>query len=368
MTNDEATGSEGKSPRSKRRRRSSKYAQEGRVSPEQRESTLTRGHYVNILLGVVLVCGFVVFSATIIGKTKSQTKSPTPPPAAATIEKAPSESKQGDGNAEPIATSLREWEAALDAAGDIRRLIDLGNFAQARERAERALEATPELVDLEFLYAQVLYRLGEFDKARDNLVDLLSHDPNYAEARVILARVFVGQQQFEEALTVGRWMLTSEPYNDEAHQIVATSFMNTGHPAQAIPHLRHIVEQDASNVLAQNDLAKAMSAVGDYTKATQLLERSLEENATVSISHYNLAVCYADQARVEDAVNVLTKAAGSFGNTFVQAWIQSRDFDAIRDEEPFVKFVGNLLALSSDKPMSTSISALSSDKLETASE
>ena len=54
------------------------------------------------------------------------------------------------------------------------------------------------------------------------------------------------------------------------------------------------------------------------------------------MTYYNLAVCYAKMSDANQAVETLTRATSLFGRDFVRSWLQSPDFDNIRNERIFL--------------------------------
>lgn len=235
-----------------------------------------------------------------------------------------------------IADKIADWNRVPDSLLDAQSLLDQGLIEQAGTKLERALEDTPRVSRLQIKLSQVLIQKKQYDKANTLLMDVLESNPENTTARLMLASVLDRQTNYPAALAVAKWILETDPNSIEANEIAANAYLNTNRKGLAASHLRKIVILQRDNPIAQNKLAVTYTQMGEYVKAIQLFNEVLSNNKADSMTYYNLAVCYAKIPDADQAVETLTRAMSLFGKDFVNIWVQSPDFDNIRNESIFV--------------------------------
>ena len=234
-----------------------------------------------------------------------------------------------------IASKIADWNLVPDSLLAAQLLLDQGSVEQAEAKLEHALEITPRVSRLQTKLSQVLIQQKRYDKAKTLLIDVLETNPEDITARLMLADVLDHQTNYPAALAVAKWILETEPNSIEANEIAANAYLNTDRKGLAVTHLRRIVGLQRDNPFAQNKLAVTYTQMGEYVKAIQLFNEVLANNTADSMTYYNLAVCYAKMSDADQAVETLTRAMSLFGRDFVNIWIQSPDFDKIRNETIF---------------------------------
>jgi tetratricopeptide (TPR) repeat protein len=251
-----------------------------------------------------------------------------------------------------IADKIAAWNHVPDTLLDAQSLLDQGSVEQAESKLEHALESTPHVSRLQIKLSQILIQRKQYDKAKALLVDVLESNPEDSTARLMLAGVLDQQTNYPAALAVAKWILETDPNSIEANGIAANAYLNTDRKGLAVTHLRKIVVLQRDNPFAQNKLAMTYTQMGEYVKAIQLFNEVLANNTADSMTYYNLAVCYAKMSDADQAVETLTRAMSLFGRDFVSIWIQSPDFDKIRNESIFMA-----LQTSGNKPGETNAPA-----------
>lgn len=154
-----------------------------------------------------------------------------------------------------------------------------------------------------------------------------------------LANLFLSSGAFADALVMAQWALEGDPYSLAAHEIAASALLQMEDPAGAITHLRRLTSLNRDDLVAQNNLGVALMKVRSFKEAIATFRGILRVDPGNSVAFYNMAACQAQQGNAIEAVALLGEAAGKFGSTFVLTWAQSRDFDPIRGDERFVRFV-----------------------------
>ncbi len=238
--------------------------------------------------------------------------------------------------AQRVTEKIAVWNKMPDLILEAQSLKDRGLVDQATQRLEQALKVTPRAIPLQLELADVYAKQRRNSEAADILVDLLEANPGDLSARMMLAQVLESETNYPAALAVANWMLELDPNILEANQIAANAYLKTDRKSLAIPYLRRMVTLERDNVMAQNNLAVTYSDLGDYVKAIQLFNQVLKSDSANSLTYYNLAACYSKQSMDEQAVEILTRAGALFGQSFVNTWMQSKDFDSIRKSPLFM--------------------------------
>lgn len=225
------------------------------------------------------------------------------------------------------------------AIEEAERLLKDRLVTQAERSLTLTLTQAPDVAEVHLMLAKVYVEKAEYNKAKESLRNVLEREPGNTKARILLATILSSQGNYEASLAVAHWILKEDPYRVEAHRVASKAYLNTERPALAIPHLRRIVNLAGDDILAENTLAMAYCRTGFYDKATQLLVRGLERDRSNSVTYYNLSICYAYQHRTEELIETLDEAITGFGKSFVQTWLESRDYDAVREDPKFNAFL-----------------------------
>jgi len=280
------------------------------------------------LTGLVLVYSLVLLLAIL----RRPSPEPTPPPLSSTQETAVPESASPPSRLETIQARIQGWENAVGALRESNRLLYHKNLLKAEQTLGQALQSSPSNLELLLAQAEVATDLKHYDLAADLLINVLDVDPGRSDARVKLATALYGVRDFEATLAVTDWVLKQEAYSSEAHNLAANAYLSLDQPTAAIPHLRRLRLLDPGNTAAQNNLAVAYTRMGNYQEAEKVLLDILNTEPENSIAYFNLAACYALQNRPEKVVEIFERAAIKFGDVFVKTWLESKDFDAVRND------------------------------------
>lgn len=287
-------------------------------------------------IGISLVVGLYV---VLLGASMVRARFRPPPPVVeAPVDPAPATPADATA-APPIAEAMATWKNALRLAREATTAADAGKPEEAQAKLADALAASPDLVRAELELARLLIQKKQYGEAETLLRKVLSADPESQSARMALAGMYAAAGRHEEALLAARWILEADSYSVEGHELAAQSLLNLNQPSDAIAHLRRLVGLNRDDLIAQNNLGVAYMKVKDYRAALVTFRDVLKADAGNSMAYYNMAVCHAQQARAEEAVEVLVQASVKFGATFVLTWTQSSDFDAVRHVGVFADFV-----------------------------
>jgi len=325
------------------RHRTSRSAAKHRRSSNRRKDESPDAQPTNRMLVAGLFAVAAVYLG-VLGYTLFRDK-PRPTAGSAATEATPSpkdvpapdnsSSRTPAEETEQIARMIQNLERTTLAVEDAYRMMERGEHAQAESLLVRERENTPATIELQLALTQAYIEQKKYAPAKATLLEVLQSEPVNMEARRMLASILSTERNWDASLEVAKWILKTDVYSTEAHQIAATAYLNTDRPSMALPHLRRIATLDSDDTMALNNLAVAYYRIGHYEKAEAQLTQLLDQDDANSITHYNLAVCFAQQRKVEEAMDTLSHAAVHFGPSFVSTWMESPDFDPIREHTAF---------------------------------
>lgn len=288
-----------------------------------------------VLLVVILYCAVLAFSVLKARRKPDLVAlaSAPPPPAAAPVEPVYT------SEAKLIKDDIRSYKKALALLRGGTSDIDANRTEAAEQRLTEALALAPDLIGVHSELARLYELKQDFARAESEWRLVLASNPENQQARIRLASVFLLGGQPANALETAKWAIEADPYSLEGHQIAASALTTLKQPSEAIAHLRSLVGGNQDDLVAQNNLGAAYLAVNDYRNALKTFNDVLRVDPGNSVAFYNVAVAHARQGSVADAVDTLAQAARKLGATFVLTWTQSEDFDPIRAEAAFQRFV-----------------------------
>lgn len=221
--------------------------------------------------------------------------------------------------------------------------LDAGEFEEAAERAQAAIEIDKEWVKPHLVYARSLLLRGEQDAAIDYASRLVGDDPDPdPEARLELAIMLVSAEREDDALSQVNQILLEQPYRTDALRLMAIinfrldrldaakadfeDLLATGnYRMDALHYLGRIADQRAEHdeavryysqvtsgsnaVLSQSRAAGILAQQGEYERALQNLDRFAELNPNYAVDMVRVkAQVLASVQRFDEALEQYDKA------------------------------------------------------------
>lgn len=244
-------------------------------------------------------------------------------------------------NNEPRAfeQDIEKYRQALTLTKDGASDLAANRLESAEGRLRNAIELVPDLLVAHQELGRVLENKQDFAGAEAEWRRAIEINPDDLNARLCLAAVFLAGGQATNALEAARWALDADPYSERGHEIAAAALNLLKQPQQALAHLKRLATSNRDDLVTQNNLGAAYLAVNDYRNALLTFLEVLRVDPGNSVAFYNIAVVHARQGAAGDVVDTLTQAARKLGATFVFTWTQSHDFDPVRSEPRFQRFV-----------------------------
>jgi adenylate cyclase len=184
--------------------------------------------------------------------------------------------------------------------------------AQAQQMYEKAIELDPKYAGayaalgftywLDYFYgwnparAQSLERafaLGQRAAALDDSIPLPHR---------VLSMVYLGKTQHDQAIAEAKRAVALDPNNAEAYMHLGSILVMAGRPEEAIGLIEKAMRLNPHYPPPYlNQLGFAYLMAGRYEEALVPLKKALSLNPNLMFSHLNLAVCYAELGRLEEA-------------------------------------------------------------------
>jgi tetratricopeptide (TPR) repeat protein len=147
-----------------------------------------------------------------------------------------------------------------------------GNFVQAIDYLQRALEARPDFDHAHYNLGAILHRQGRLDEAVEHYRRALEATPGYVNAHLVLGPIAHRQGNLAQAIEHYRPALAARPENLELRFRLATALHGVGALDEAMGLYREVLQVNPENAVAHENLARALAAQG-------LLEQAAEHRA-----------------------------------------------------------------------------------------
>ncbi len=161
---------------------------------------------------------------------------------------------------------------------EIRRLIEKGNFNEARKILEEITATDSATTDELNLLAFVYLQLGNFSKAVSTLKATAEKNPESSAPLINLGIVYYQKEEYGEALAYFQQAAKLEESNPLAHYNLALALSETGEIDEAISEYEKAVELKKDYYEAYYNLSMLYLLNGNYEKGFSLFEYRFKSN------------------------------------------------------------------------------------------
>lgn len=203
-------------------------------------------------------------------------------------------------------------QPAPDALAAARRLIDANAFAQAEQSLESFVTANPSSADAHFLLGFVLFRE---QKPRESLAEFTlgaKYRRPKADELKSVAGDYVLLGDYADADKWFSEVTKDSPADADAWYLLGRTEYNESRFQQAVLSFEHALELRPRYIEAENNLGLSWRELGGMDKARVAFQAAVDwqgEHPTDPQPFLNLGTLFADQAKLEEAQAVLTRAA-----------------------------------------------------------
>jgi tetratricopeptide (TPR) repeat protein len=187
-------------------------------------------------------------------------------------------------------------EAALAYLNSAHRMLDKGDFVEAKKMADRALMATPKNARAATVKARACAALGETDDAI-KLLEGVPEESAAAEATRLLCDLYVRTGQSAKAVEIAKKAFARNPEHYSAVYDISQTLIEGG-------------EAEAGLQLV-GEIREAMMAAGDFERLTRALSMAAERLAgRLEPLEWRVECCRRanDAMRLPDAIDQLAEA------------------------------------------------------------
>lgn len=203
------------------------------------------------------------------------------------------------------------WSQPYDGLGALYR--EQGNFAQARDMYEKALELSPKelLGPAHRNLGKVYHELGEYEKAETHLKEALNYRPKDHFIHYYLGSLYRDMKRFKEAEASFLQTIQIDPSFAAAFYYLGLVYQDQHRYADAEAVLETAVQEEPRNASFRYHLAINHYYQEQYEPAMAMLKEVLEMDPGFTDAYYYLGNCLKALGRQEEAQKVWKQAAES---------------------------------------------------------
>jgi tetratricopeptide (TPR) repeat protein len=201
--------------------------------------------------------------------------------------------------------------AAQLQAGQV--LLLVGQFADARGRAEKVLAKEPQNIDAHIMKGNALAGLKDFKAAIEEVREAIQTDPTKGASYAHLGALQFAQGDVAQAEVAFKRAVATDPKSTQARLALANLYWSTGRRREAEEALQEAVKLDPTNPLPNQALAMLYLGTNRMAEAEGPLKVVAERSGTFD-SRLRLADYYASVRRLPEAKVIYEQlAAGGDG-------------------------------------------------------
>ncbi len=189
--------------------------------------------------------------------------------------------------------------------------------AHARQMFAKAVELDPTYAEAyvglsrtyfdDWFFQWANDRTQALEQAREIAEQARALDDSLPGAHRILALVYAWKRQYEQAIAEIQQAIALDPNDPDGYGRLGGILIFTGQPEEAIGVIEKAMRLNPRYAFFYlNNLGLAHLAAGRYEEAIAPLQRLLVRNPNMMIAYVNIAICYVELGRLEEA-----RAAGA---------------------------------------------------------
>ena len=181
-------------------------------------------------------------------------------------------------------------------------LVGRGRIDEAMAHFQRVLEITPDDAEAHNDLGFALAARGRMDEAMAHFVRALIIKPGHVLAHNNLGLALAGRGRIDEAIAQYRQALEIKPDYAEAHVNLGMALTVRGRIDQAIGHYQQALKIKPDYAEAHVHLGMALMAHGRVDEAIEQYQRALKIKPDHAEAHVNLGIALAGSGRIDEAM------------------------------------------------------------------
>ena len=186
---------------------------------------------------------------------------------------------------------------------------DLGNYNQAIQDLNRAIEINPDRAESYNNRGNSYNSLGNYNQAIQDLNKAIEIKPDYTEAYYNRGIAYAGLGNYRQAIEDYNRAIEIEPAYAAAYINRGIAYAGLGNYKQAIEDYGRAIEINPTLVMAYNNRGISYGILGNYKQAIEDLNKAIEIKPYFAEAYYNRGFTYAKFGNKDLAVNDLITAA-----------------------------------------------------------
>lgn len=177
-----------------------------------------------------------------------------------------------------------------------------GQYADAAQAYQRALQINPNMPDLWFNHAIVLTHLEQIEEAKQAYRKAIALNPRFFEAHGNLGTLLQKQGLLDEAIASYHSGLQINPQDATGHFNLGTVLRDKGLLAEAVESYERALALFPNYTDAHNNLGETWRDQGEMPKAIACYQQALQRNPQHQAANYNMGEFLYLAKRFEEAI------------------------------------------------------------------
>ena len=180
------------------------------------------------------------------------------------------------------------------------KLSKSGDYNLASGLCLRAHDIDPSNPLPLMLVADNFNKTGDFDKSAQAYSAVLENHPQLVEARYRLGKAQMDMGNTELAMETFMTALAEDPTDPRIHNALGVISDQRGQHEAAQFHYREALAADPTNLSIASNLGLSLALSGQRDEAIALLNKVVSDPNASEVSHHNLALAYASEAKPQE--------------------------------------------------------------------
>lgn len=241
-----------------------------------------------------------------------------------------------------FAERVEMWKEAERLVANADLLLQRKIYDEAILLCQEALRHDPAHLGALERLGELHYAKGDYVKAVNAYIRLLSVDPSRKDTRKKLIESLSAYGDFKAVKYMAEWYREENRFDAEVDRYLARAHFGLEEYEEAARAYERVLVEIPDDYDSMDRLATACMRIGAWEKALRPLEKLRTHRFRDPVYMKNIAVCHAQLEQPSETVQVLVRAAQTFGQQVVLSMIQDPQLDPVRTEREFRALVDRI--------------------------
>ena len=231
-----------------------------------------------------------------------------------------------------------QWQDEETNLRAARELIKREYLDKALQRCNYVLSLNPSNREALELIADLYTRIDRQVEAINAYVRLLNLDYKQIAVQEKLIESLYFHEDYQAVVHLSGWYYEKAMFNERVHYLLFHSYKKLDRMDEALEIANRILKASPDFQEIALNRIEILMALKRFNETIAEFDRLQAKRYRDPIFYRNHAACFAQLGQIKDAVEVLGKAVNIFGRSEVLSWLQSPDYDKIRNDAYFTTF------------------------------